>query len=372
MHWASALRPSRLSLAATMMSLAVTPALAADQGLERGTRGVVELETGGSDGISGQVGSDIATLLNDGATRRVVPVIGDGSIQNMIDLKALKGIDLAIIQADALDLARQQHLVPGVESITYVARLYTEEFHLLARGDVKSIDDLAGKKVAVGTEGSGTGVTAAKVFSNLGIAIVPVKDSSSLALAKLDRGEIAAVALVAGKPAPILRLRDGSDGLHLLAIPMKGQLAASYAPSRLTAKDYPGLVGADAPVDTVAVGAVLTAANLTQGSDRARNLANFVDAFFTQFPALLEPGHQPKWREVNLAADLPGWRRLPAAEQWLARNAPVAKQAKPQELKSVFERFLDERLKLNGVAMSQQQKDELFGQFERWQSTQAH
>ena len=197
---------------------------------------------------------------------------------------------------------------------------------------------------------------------------MPVKDPPSLALAKLEQGDIAAVALVAGKPAPLLRVRDGSDGLHLLAVPMKGQLATAYAPTRLTAKDYPGLVGTDAPVDTVAVGVVLTAANLTPGSERSRNVANFVDAFFTQFPTLLEPGHEAKWREVNLAAELPGWHRLPAAEQWLARNAPVAKQDKPQELKTVFERFLDERLKLNGVAMSQQQKDELFGQFEHWQS----
>jgi hypothetical protein len=84
---------------------------------------------------------------------------------------------------------------------------------------------------------------------------------------------------------------------------------------------------------------------------------------------LLEPGHEAKWSEVNLAADLPTWRRQVSAEQWLARNAPVAKNTtQPQEMKTVFERFLDERLKLNGVAMSQQQKDELFGQFERWQT----
>jgi TRAP transporter TAXI family solute receptor len=368
MHWAFAAGPRAAVFAAAVVTLGLAPARAAETGLDRGMRGVVELETGGTDGISGQIAADVANLLNDGATRRVVPVIGDGALQNMIDLKALKGLDLAIIQADALDQARQQHLFPGVETITYVARLYNEEFHLVARGEVKSIEDLAGKKVAIGTEGSGTSITAAKVFSLLGIAVVPVKDPPSLALAELQRGDIAAVALVAGKPAPLLRMQDGADGLHLLAVPIKGQLATSYAPTRFTAKDYPGLVGADAPVDTLAVGVVLAAANLTPGSDRAHNLANFVDAFFTQFPTLQEPGHEAKWREVNLAAELPGWKRLPVADQWLARNAPVAKATQPQELKSVFERFLDERLKLNGVAMSQQQKDELFGQFERWQS----
>jgi hypothetical protein len=40
-------------------------------------------------------------------------------------------------------------------------------------------------------------------------------------------------------------------------------------------------------------------------------------------------------------------------------------------MRTVFQKFLDERLKASGTAMSQQQKDDLFGQFERWQSTQA-
>jgi len=50
----------------------------------------------------------------------------------------------------------------------------------------------------------------------------------------------------------------------------------------------------------------------------------------------------------------------------------VAQQkAGPQDMKAVFERFLDERLKATGAGMSQQQKDELFSQFERWQTQSA-
>jgi hypothetical protein len=39
-------------------------------------RGVVELETGGSAGISVRIAEDLAALVNDGATRRILPVIG--------------------------------------------------------------------------------------------------------------------------------------------------------------------------------------------------------------------------------------------------------------------------------------------------------
>jgi uncharacterized protein len=202
--------------------------------------------------------------------------------------------------------------------------------------------------------------------------VTTTSDPTDVALAQLAHGDIDAVALVAAKPAPLLRAVDPGQGLHFLSLSLKGPLTKSYAPTRLTAKDYPGLIGEDAPVDTIAVGTVLMAANLQQGSERYRNVIAFSDALFTQFPTLLEPGHNAKWREVNLAADLPGWKRFPAAEQWLARNMPVAQQkGAPVDMKAVFERFLDERLKATGAGMTQQQRDDLFSQFERWQTQSA-
>lgn len=362
---------ARLLPLAAAAALFLAPAFAADESFDRGTHGVVELETGDTAGIAGQIAADVAALLDDGATRRVVPVLGDGAMQNILDLKVLHGIDAAVVEADALDYARQQKLIPGVETLTYIARLYNEEFHLLARADIKTVADLAGKTVNVGPPTGSTQVTAQKFFAALGIAVTATSDPTDLALAKLAHGDIDAVALVAAKPAPLLRAAD-VQGLHFLSVPLKGPLTQAYAPTRLTAKDYPGLIGEDAPVDTIAVGTVLMAANLQQGSERYRNLVNFTEALFTQFPSLIEPGHNAKWREVNLAADLPGWRRFPPAEQWLARNAPVAQQkGAPQDMKTVFERFLDERLKAMGSDMTQQQKDELFDQFERWQTQAA-
>jgi len=195
-------------------------------------------------------------------------------------------------------------------------------------------------------------------------------DDQEVALDKLRKGDIAAMAFVTGKPAPIFRTLTGNDGLHFLAIPLPAVVAA-YVPSRLTATDYPGLISPEQPVDTVAVGAVLLAANLQQGSERYRNLANFVDAIFTRFQLLLDPGRHPKWHEVNIMAELPGWRRFPPAEQWLQRNAPVASTPNLQDLKAIFSRFIDERQQVTGgQPMTQQEKDHLFGQFEAWQKGQ--
>jgi len=203
----------------------------------------------------------------------------------------------------------------------------------------------------------------------LQIKVNVANDSQDVALEKLRRGEIAAIAFVAGKPSPFFTRMSGEQGMKLLAIPFTPAVAPAYAPSRLTAVDYPALVPPDRPVDTIAVGTVLAAADLQFSSERSRNVANFVDAFFTGFQSLLAPGHHPKWHEVNLAADLPGWRRYPAAEQWLQRNMQAVARPNPEAMRLMFARFVDERLNATGAAaMAPQEKEALFQQFQRWQS----
>jgi uncharacterized protein len=335
-------------------------------------RGVVELETARAAGISVRIAEDLANVIDDGATRRVLPVVGKGALENITDLKLLRGIDMAILQVDVLDYARQQNLFPGLESwAAYITKLYNEEFHLLARQDIKSVSDLANQKVNVDLHGAGTEITAGRLFDLLKTPVVPTYDDQEVALDKLRKGEIAAIAFVAGKPAPIFSGLKGDDGLHFLAIPLNPAVTAAYVPTKLTGSDYPGLVPQDRTVDTIAVGAVLVAANLQVGSERYRNVVNFIDAFFTGFQSLLDPGHHPKWREVNIMAELPGWRRFPPAELWLQRNTQVATTPSLQELRAIFSRFIDERQQASGGApLTAEQKNELFGQFELWQKGQ--
>ena len=88
-----------------------SPAAPLDQGVSAINRGVVELETSGAAGISVRIAEDLANLVDDGATRRVVPVVGKGSLQNLTDLKYLRGIDMAIVQSDVLEYAKELGIV---------------------------------------------------------------------------------------------------------------------------------------------------------------------------------------------------------------------------------------------------------------------
>ena len=102
-------------------------------------------------------------------------------------------------------------------------------------------------------------------------------------------------------------------------------------------------------------------------------MVNFVDAFFTQFPRLQEAQFNPKWRDVNLAAELPGWKRFAAADSWLKRNVVAAAPAlNDNELHQIFSKFLDERTRLSGgQTLSTQEKDQLFNRFRQWQAARA-
>src|SRR5438876_4072819 len=81
--------------------LPASPALAKTQppAPETGVnRGVVQLMTARAAGTSVRVAEDLANVIDDGATRRVLPVVGKGALQNLTDLKLLRGIDMAILQ----------------------------------------------------------------------------------------------------------------------------------------------------------------------------------------------------------------------------------------------------------------------------------
>ena len=277
--------------------------------------GVVGIISGGVTGTYIRIAADLANALDDGYQLRILSIIGKGSVRNIEDLLLLRGIDVAIVQSDVLDFYKRAALVPNIESkIRYIAKLYNEEVHVLAKSEHASIDDLVGKRVNFGTEGSGTFMTASLVFDDLGIEVDVRSDPEPIALEKLRAGELDAVVFVGGKPVTFIGEVDRQEQLHLLAIPPE-RIKAAYVPSELTADAYPNLVDPGAPVQTVAVSAVLAAYNWPADHPRRQKLNRFIRSFLANFGSLLQPPFHPKWREVDLNAAVPGWQRITAAKQ---------------------------------------------------------
>lgn len=277
----------------------------------RANSGTVGVISGGVEGTYIRIAADLSSVLDDGDRLRVLPVIGKGSVQNISDIIYLHGIDIGIVQSDVMGYLLRENLFPGVgKMINYIAKLYDEEIHILARQDITRVEDLAGKKVNIDVRGSGTALTASVVFDKLKVAIQPTYDTQSDALNNLRSGAIAALVYVAGKPATLFAPVAEQSGLHFLSLPATPVLIDTYLPAQLPHEAYPAIVPAGNPVDTLAVGSVMAVFSWPPGSDRHAKVARFVAALTTKFPQFQKPPRHAKWREVNLAAQVPGWTRF--------------------------------------------------------------
>jgi TRAP transporter TAXI family solute receptor len=332
---------------------------------QRVNHGAIGIISGGIDGTYVRIAADLSAVLDDPNDLRILPVLGKGSVQNITDLLLLRGIDVAIVQSDVLAYVKREKKFPGIENrIQYITKLYNEEVHVLGGKGIDSIKDLAGKKVNFDVEGSGTYMTASLIFDALHIKVEPVSHDQALALQMVRSGEIAGLVYVAGKPARLFRDLKPSDGVKFLAVPLTPELLQTYLPSSLTPADYPLLT---APVDTVAVGSVMAVVSFPPQSERYHNLARFTDAFFSKFADFLKPPRHPKWKEVNLAAQLPGWTRFPPADAWLKHQA--ASSIADAKLHKAFDAFIDEQARATGHVTTPEQKNAIFEQFLRWQET---
>ena len=146
---ALSLRLGRFLLVSTFALCLSTAALAQDSDMlrERINRGTVGVISGGVNGTYIRITSDLINVL-DGDDLRILSILGKGSAQNIADLLYLRGIDVAIVQSDVLEFLRRQGTYPTIHKrVNYITKLYNEEFHLLARDDIASVQDLAGKQV---------------------------------------------------------------------------------------------------------------------------------------------------------------------------------------------------------------------------------
>lgn len=337
-----------------------------DATVNRVNAGTVGVVSGGVDGTYIRIAADLATVLDDGDQLRVLAMIGKGSLGNISDIIYLRGIDIGIVQSDALAYVQRRKLYANVDrALQYITKLYDEELHILARKDIGKLQDLANQPVNVDVVGSGTSMTASVVFEALGIPAKFTNDDQGTALEKLKSGQIAAIAYVTGQPARLFTGVGAESGLHFLPVPMTPALLETYLPTNLRHDSYPALVAEGGDVETVAVGSVMAVYAWQPNSERYKKVARFVNAFFEKFPALLKPPRHPKWKDVNLAAQVPGWTRFPAAQDWL-RNAAMRENG-DSALRADFQTFLSQS---GGAAanMTDTAKAALFQQFMDWQS----
>jgi TRAP transporter TAXI family solute receptor len=230
---------------------------------------------------------------------------------------------MGIVQSDVLAFVARVQTDPVLQRIAkktkMVFPLYNEEIHLLGKKGIADFDDLAGRKVAVGRDGSGTYLTARLLFKLSEVApaeMVPIDTGE--ALAELKAGRIDAMFYVAGYPVKLLK-EDVTDKDGLVLIPITNKSVLEFYPqAEIPAGTYPWQTTA---INTAAVKAVLVSFDFRRRD--CDNIGRFAQLMSRGLDSLQKNGHA-KWKVVDFNYPLRGWEQYDCVRKALGKTGPAA------------------------------------------------
>ncbi|HKW91593.1 MAG TPA: TAXI family TRAP transporter solute-binding subunit [Methylomirabilota bacterium] len=284
--------------------------------------------TGSDKGTYYQFGLDLQKLVRPAGVNLTVHT-SKGSIENVFAVYQRPGVQMGIVQSDVLAFVAKVQSDPVLSRIAKKTRmvfpLYNEEVHLLGKKGLRDFDDLTGRRVAIGRDGSGTYLTARLLFKLSEVnpsEMVPIDTGE--ALAELKAGRIDAMFYVAGYPVKLLKEDVAEkDGLELIPITNKA-ITEFYPRAEIPANVYEWQ---RTPVNTVAVKAVLVSFDFRRKD--CDNVGRFAQTMSRQMSWLLQNGH-PKWKVVDLNYPLKGWEQYDCVRKYLGTaQAGAAPASKP-------------------------------------------
>jgi TRAP transporter TAXI family solute receptor len=288
------------------------------------------LITGGERGTYYRFGLDIQKLLErnsaQGLTLNVYP--SKGSVENIYAVYQRPGTQMGIVQSDVLAFVFRIQTDPVLRRIArkvkLVFPLYNEEVHILGRKGITDFDDLAGRRVAIGREGSGTYLTARILLK---MADVTPRETVLIdtdeALAELKAGRIDAMFYVAGYPVKLFTDKVAeADGLALVPVLNKTVLEF-YEQSQIPASTYGWQ---PVSVQTAAIKAVLVSFDFRRAD--CEYVGRFAQTISKNMDWLITNGH-PKWKSVDLEYPLRGWEQYDCVRRYLGKpvNPPAERSA---------------------------------------------
>ena len=218
--------------------------------------------TGGTSGTYYAFGSVLAQYITNNTDVAVTAVPGNGSAAN-IDLLDLEEAELALVQNDVANYAYnginfEQYIGSPIQSFTALAALYTETVQLVTcNPEIKSVADLKGKSVSIGSQGSGVYFNAMDMFAAYDMTeedIIPQYLSFGDSADALKDGKIDAAFVVAGAPTPAVTDLCTGKATYLVSLDDEHvaklqEINSAYAKSVIPAGTYSGI-----DTDTVTVG----------------------------------------------------------------------------------------------------------------------
>jgi TRAP transporter TAXI family solute receptor len=250
--------------------------------------GMLPFGTGWSGGAYNLFGAAFAPY----ATEHGLPVFNyssEGSVENGLSLQQ-GHLDFALLQSDVVEVlyqgwvAASQLPQPDLRSM---ASLWPEALHIVTLEDrnIRSFSDLKGKRLALGSPGSGTRFTARRVWMAAGHTLSQVEGIQdhglSTSIAALESGEVDAIFVAGAVPDPALQLlTQRRDDVRLVPIDAAtlDQLSSkhfAYYSTVIPPKTYPGQTE---PYRTLGFAALLITSESTDDNDVEKFLDLVVDS----------------------------------------------------------------------------------------------
>ena len=258
-----------------------------------------------------------------------------GSVENIYAVYKRPHTQLGLVQSDVLAFVSRVQTNPVLkriaQKIKLVFPLYNEEIHLVGHQDILNFDDLAGRRVAIGKEGSGTYLTAKLLFEISEIEPAEMRAiGTNDALVQLKDGRIDAMFYVAGYPVKLFQENISErDGLSVIPI-LNKNLTEFYPMAKIPAKTYPWHIE---PVDTIAVKCALVTFNFRGvNCDRVGKFAGIIS---DNLEWLKRNGH-PKWNLVDLNYPLKGWQQYDCVQKYLGKRRKIQRR-KPSAINPVLQ-----------------------------------
>ncbi|WP_373499900.1 TAXI family TRAP transporter solute-binding subunit [Desulfococcus sp.] len=292
------------------------------------------LITGGEKGTYYQFGLNLQELAKEKGINLSV-YNSKGSIENIYAVFKRPRTQMGIVQSDVLAFVAKVRSNPVLariaEKTKMVFPLYNEEVHLLGRQGIADFKDLAGKRVAVDREGSGTYLTANLLFEVSGVKPAEILTvGTDEALAQLKAGAVDAMFYVAGVPVKLFTEKVAAEDA-LALIPIRDKSIVEYYPEAdIPANSYAWQPGA---VPTVAVKAVLISYEF-RGSN-CDLVGRFAGILADNMDWLKANGH-PKWKSVDLDYPLKGWEQYACVVKHIGKTTMTAPQ-EPSEPNPVLD-----------------------------------
>jgi len=279
---------------------------------------VTILSDGTSDpnGAASQVLSEIAITLDKESNLRVLSMSGYGGATNARDLLQLRGADLSVVNHDVLAyLDLSQTLPEARRKIRLIAPLFHQRVLLFARQNVKTIEELKGRKVGISSERTSRGVTAKTVFGSLKMNVEFVElDNKDFA----NRADLDAILIFENDLPDLKALGISPRTYHLLSIPASnGPLTKVYLPVNLGKEPVLGF-NSDQAIETIQVSTVLAAFDWGPKQGRYADVVSFVEKFFALLPKMRKAYPNSPVARIDIKTMPPGWQRFAPAQTFTA------------------------------------------------------